>query len=419
MYGIYLIAALAVTGGAIAFIGDRLGTKIGKKRLSIFGLRPRHTSNVITVLTGILITGLTIGLLSLASKEVRTALFGLDELNANLESARRELNLTSDELASVRVEYDKANADLEKSREDVAQLQTEQDELREESARLKEGNRKLELTNARLIEDNDQLVSDNDRLASDNQALADENQSLASNNQTLSTENERLTADNATLIEDNKELEDRTERLRSGLTAMREGDIVFRAGEILASAVIAGNRDADVIVGEIDELAQRATDNVSERSGEEESVWIYQPELRAAVDRISQSSGDVLLRIVAAGNLMRGEPIRTTLELYDNDTVYEKDEFITARAYEIAENGLAEEIVRDFLRQVNRAAVEKGVLPDPIRGTVGVMEGTQFYQLVDAIAELKGPIVLTAYARETTTTMGPLRLSVKLEHPKD
>ena len=412
LYGIYLIAALAVTGGAIAFIGDRLGTKIGKKRLSIFGLRPRHTSNVITVITGILITGLTIGLLSLASKEVRTALFGLDELNANLESARRELNLTSDELASVRLEYDKANADLEKSREDVEQLQQEQLELREESTRLKEGNRTLELTNARLIEDNDQLLSDNDRLTADNDRLAGDNDRLAS-------DNDRLTEDNDRLTTDNKTLEERTERLRNGLTAMREGDIVFRAGEILASAVLTGHRDADAIVDEIDELAQRATDNVSERSGQEESVWIYQPELRAAVDRISQSDGEVLLRIVAAGNLMRGEPIRTTLELYDNDTIFKQDEFITARAYEIAEQGLSEEIIRDFLRVVNQAAVEKGVLPDPIRGTVGVMEGTQFYQLVEALSELKGPIMLTAYAREETKTMGPLRLNVKLEHPKD
>lgn len=425
MYGIYLIAALVVTGGAIAFIGDRLGTKIGKKRLSIFGLRPRHTSNVITVITGILITGLTIGLLSLASKEVRTALFGLDELNANLESARRELNITSDELASVRVEYDKANADLEKSREDVEQLQQEQEELREESERLKEGNRTLELTNARLIEDNDQLVSDNDRLTSDNDRLASDNDRLASDNDRLTTDNDRLTSDNDRLATDNDRLttdnaalEERTEQLRSGLTAMREGDIVFRAGEILASAVIAGNRDADAIVGEIDELAQRATDNVSERSGQEESVWIYQPELHDAVDRIARSSGDVLLRIVAAGNLVRGEPIRTTLELYDNNTIYDKDEFITARAYEIAEKGLSEQIVRDFLREVNHAAVEKGVLPDPIRGTVGVMEGTQFYQLVDAISDLQGPIMLTAYARDETKAMGPLRLNVKLEHKK-
>ncbi|MBQ7630297.1 MAG: DUF3084 domain-containing protein, partial [Selenomonadaceae bacterium] len=46
MEGIYLIIVMIITGGAIAFIGDKLGTKIGKKRLSIFGLRPRHTSMI-------------------------------------------------------------------------------------------------------------------------------------------------------------------------------------------------------------------------------------------------------------------------------------------------------------------------------------------------------------------------------------
>ena len=419
MYGIYLIGALVVTGGAIAFIGDRLGTKIGKKRLSIFGLRPRHTSNVVTVITGILITGLTIGLLSLASKEVRTALFGLDELNASLETARRELSLTSEELTSIRNEYDRASADLEKSKEDIEQLQIEQVELKEESERLKEGNRSLELTNARLIEDNGNLVSDNDRLTADNDRLAAHNDQLATDNNQLTADNEKLNADNATLIEDNKTLEERTEQLRNGLTAIREGDIIFRAGEVLSSGIISGHRDADLIVNDIDELASRATEHVSERSGEESSVWIYQPELSAAVERIAASNGDVVLRIVAAGNLMRGEPIRANLELFDNDKIFDKDEFITARMYEVSDGGLAEEIVRDFLREVNHAAVERGVQPDPIRGTVGVMEGSQFYQVIDAVSKLKGPIVLTAYAREQTTAAGPLRLSVKLEHPKD
>ena len=49
MYGIVLIAVLVATGGIIAFIGDRLGTKIGKKRLSLFGLRPRYTSTIVTI----------------------------------------------------------------------------------------------------------------------------------------------------------------------------------------------------------------------------------------------------------------------------------------------------------------------------------------------------------------------------------
>ena len=63
MDGILLITVLVIAGGAIAFIGDRLGTKIGKKRLSIFGLRPRHTSIVITIFTGVVITALTFGVI--------------------------------------------------------------------------------------------------------------------------------------------------------------------------------------------------------------------------------------------------------------------------------------------------------------------------------------------------------------------
>ena len=63
MYGITLILVLAVVGGVIAFIGDRLGTRIGKKKMSIFGLRPRHTAIIVTIFTGICITTVTFGIL--------------------------------------------------------------------------------------------------------------------------------------------------------------------------------------------------------------------------------------------------------------------------------------------------------------------------------------------------------------------
>jgi len=55
VYGIVLIAVLAIMGGAIAYIGDKLGTRVGKRKLSIFGLRPKHTSIIVTIITGILI----------------------------------------------------------------------------------------------------------------------------------------------------------------------------------------------------------------------------------------------------------------------------------------------------------------------------------------------------------------------------
>ena len=413
MYGLYLIAVLVVTGGAIAFIGDRLGTKIGKKRLSIFGLRPRHTSNVITVITGFVITALTIGMMSAASENVRTALFGMEELNANLASKQHELENLSDELIIAKSEYQQANDDLQKSKDEIDDLKKEQTELKEESDRLKSGNEKLELANAKLISDNEALSSKNDNLTANNDKLIKDNETLTKNNAELSSSNENLKSDN-------QDLEKRNENLRNGIVAMREGDIVFRAGEILASGVIKGNRNAEDIVKDIDDLANLATANVSRRIGDngDDSVWIYQPELSEAVKAISESDQDVVLRITAAGNLMLGEPVRTSLELYKNSKIYDKDEFIVAKAYEMKEGVDAEQVVRHFLSEVNHAAASKGVLSDPITGAVGVMEGAQFYQIVNAVSEAKGLIVLTAYAREATEAIGPLRLNVKLEQEK-
>ena len=413
MYGLYLIAVLVVTGGAIAFIGDRLGTKIGKKRLSIFGLRPRHTSNVVTVITGVVITALTIGMMSITSENVRTALFGMEELNANLASKQHELENLSDELILAKGEYQQANEELQKSKSEIDDLHKEQTELKEESDKLKEGNKTLELKNAKLLSDNDSLVAKNDELTSSNSQLAKDNENLSKNNSELSANNDKLK-------DDNKTLEDRNEHLRDGIVAMREGDIVFRAGEILASGVIKGNREASEIVKDIDDLADAATLNVSRRIGDsgDDSVWIYQPELSEAVKTISESQQDVVLRIAVASNLMRGEPVRTSLELYKNDKIYDKDEYIIAMAYEMKDGVNAEQVVRNFLSEVNHAASAKGVLADPITGSVGVIEGAQLYQIIDAVSETQGTIILTAYAREATTAIGPLRLSVKLEHSK-
>ena len=414
MYGLYLIAVLVVTGGVIAFIGDRLGTKIGKKRLSIFGLRPRHTSNVITVITGFIITALTIGIMSVTSENVRTALFGMEELNANLASKQQELENLSDELIIAKNEYQQANDDLQKSKGEVDNLQKEQTELKLESDRLKEGNDKLELANAKLISDNSDLSNKNNDLSSTNDKLNKDNESLTKNNSELSANNEALKSDN-------QKLEERNEHLRDGIVAIREGDIVFRAGEILASGVIKGNREASEIVKDIDKMAELATVNVSRRIGDtgDDSVWIYQPELREAVKAISESNQDVVLRITAAGNLVRGEPVRTSLELYKNSKIYDKDEFIVSKTYELKDNLSAEQIVGNFLSEVNHTAATKGVLADPITRAVGVMEGSQLYQTIDAVAAAKGTIILTAYARDATEAIGPLRLNIKIEQSKN
>ena len=49
MFGLRLILILAVVGGLIAFIGDKLGSKIGKKKLSVCGYNRRCQGNFYVV----------------------------------------------------------------------------------------------------------------------------------------------------------------------------------------------------------------------------------------------------------------------------------------------------------------------------------------------------------------------------------
>ena len=59
MSGWLLILALLILGGVLSTLGDRLGSRVGKARLSLFNLRPRRTAVLITVLTGSLTVSYT------------------------------------------------------------------------------------------------------------------------------------------------------------------------------------------------------------------------------------------------------------------------------------------------------------------------------------------------------------------------
>ncbi|NLG94581.1 MAG: DUF3084 domain-containing protein, partial [Acetomicrobium flavidum] len=65
-----LVVSLVVISALVAYIGDILGMKLGKRRISLFGMRPKYTSRFITVVTGILITLVTLFVMAMASDTV-------------------------------------------------------------------------------------------------------------------------------------------------------------------------------------------------------------------------------------------------------------------------------------------------------------------------------------------------------------
>ena len=125
MYGIILVLTIALLGGVIALLGDRVGMKVGKKRLSLCGLRPKYTSMIITVVTGILIAGTTLLLLTLVSNDVRTALFRMKQLQTELAQTRTDLDEAEERLRQV-------EAETKALQESKVALEIERDRLHKE-----------------------------------------------------------------------------------------------------------------------------------------------------------------------------------------------------------------------------------------------------------------------------------------------
>lgn len=98
---IYLL--VAVMAGCIAYMGNDLGKKIGKKKRSLFGLRPKHTSNLITALVGSLIATVTLTLVLIFSQEARYLLTGVDQLRARMIFLGKEVDKLQKQLDQSRI----------------------------------------------------------------------------------------------------------------------------------------------------------------------------------------------------------------------------------------------------------------------------------------------------------------------------
>ncbi|MDQ2865568.1 MAG: DUF3084 domain-containing protein [Candidatus Eremiobacteraeota bacterium] len=88
------ILIIVILAGAIAYVGDRVGHQVGRKRLTLFGIRPRYTSTIVAIGTGMLIAFTVTMIAILASQQVKTAFFKLNRINSeisDLQSRQKEL----------------------------------------------------------------------------------------------------------------------------------------------------------------------------------------------------------------------------------------------------------------------------------------------------------------------------------------
>ncbi len=360
MSGWLLILALLVLGGVLSTLGDRLGSQVGKARLSLFNLRPRNTAVVITALTGAVISAVSLALMLLVSERLRMGLFELDQLQDRLRDSRTALESSRAEVG--RAQRGRSQALLSRQQALQAQLQAEAArnravrQLRSAEGRLSELRRNLQ-----------PLQAQRDRLEQQQARLRREVRGRDAEIRRTEAELGRVRARIAAGAKELKELE-------TNVIALRRGDVVIASGEPLATAKVKLER-ANQARGVIDALLQQANLTAFQRLLPGQKVdrqVLLVP--RTDIERLEaliRKPGPWVVSVRSAANVLRGEGrVVAFADLRPNKRVVERGELLARTGLDGDER--SPEVVRSRLNLLLAAAYARAQR----QGTL--VEGLQF-----------------------------------------
>ena len=372
MYSIVLIVTLILVSGIIAYIGDLTGFRIGKKKISIFGLRPHRTAVFVTIITGIVISILTITILSIISHDVRTALFGLDELR------ERQYELTR--------EIQQRNKQLLETQEELIFKTEELETLEEEFKRL----------NVQIEQQTSQLES-------------------------LLEIRERLTEERDVLQQEINELQQTVQGLYSGITWLRRGDIILDQGEEIAMSIIQGGIPEVEIEQKLIQLLNQATRKVLEMGAEPDEktgqvLIIPRTEYEELIKNIHQSEKELVVRLLASMNVIKGEVVLAEVATIENKIIFQENEIVFEEEIPAINNPQeAEDMVFSILRRVNLRAVQEGIIPEPKTSLVGTISAVNLFEMVRDIVQSETSMLIRVIAINDTWTTGPFKVKMETE----
>lgn len=394
MYGFTLVLVLILLGGVIAYLGDRIGMQVGRRRLTLFGLRPKHTSIVVTIATGVLIVAASITVLSIASSDVRDALFRMREIQAALTTSQsqladleEELRLQQDEFLRTVEQRDAAQAELARA---TARLQAAEREYARVSQELERARGDLEFQRSRVV--NLQDISDDllRRIQEMQQTVAD--------------------------------LKDQIDLLAREQLRMRQGAVAFLAEEIILATVIQGGREPDALRQDLERFLQdidliaRAR-GVASAEGTGTAYTLPDPSVfERAVEVLAGSPYRWVVRGVAFENTLIGEPVKLNFELLREERVYRAGEVIAEGIVRDMPGSTPGDQILALLAQVRDDAIARGMITTP-EGEVGqLLSADEFLGAIRGLQEMGGEGRVKAVAvQDTWNTEGPLLVRLVVE----
>jgi uncharacterized protein (DUF3084 family) len=398
--GWLLILALLVLGGVLSTLGDRLGSRVGKARLSLFNLRPRRTAVLITVLTGSLISAISLGLMLLVSERLRTGLFELDRLEQRLRFSRQALQ--------------SSQRTLERSQQDLRRAEGGRLEARSQLLEAERRAQGLRRELGPLMQQRQRLEEERERLNRDIQA---KDADIRRNREEL----QRVTTKIATSASE-------LQRLETNLIALRRGDVVITSGQPLEIAKVQIDNPSQARPV-IEALLRQSNLNAYRRvlPGEpptRQILMVPRSDI-AKLETILSKRGTWVVSLISAANVLRGErQVVAFPDVRPNKQVVQAGETLATTVLEGDERSA--EQVRSRLNLLLAAAFTRaqrqGTLSDGLQ-----FDPTSFNQLGTALtgrpagqtvrleaiarrnADLADPVVVEIRANEATPLAPRLR----------
>jgi hypothetical protein len=382
--GIALVILLILLSGAIAYIGDNVGRKVGKKRISLFNLRPKYTSIIITICTGAMIVSVTLGGLFLFSDYARKSFFGLQKIIRELSDKKKELEVSTKEY---RRQEAKLGGEIDDNLRELKKKQNELDDI-------------LGRINMKSVELSE-LQGSNKKLLKDKEKLEGEMRSLVVKKEQLE-----------------KEVADSAEQVSEVSVDTLYGEVLYKKDQLLARVTVT----SDIAPDELrTRLILTFKSILSEASAKgaivgEDSSAIFEQQFKALLGVVRESRNDLIVDALAANNVFKGQPIYIKLHPIEDKVIFDRGEIITSRKVAAGRKREdVEKILIEMLYKVSTAAKNYGMIPDPETQRVGSISFPRYTQVVNDLTDSRADEKISVISLEQTRVSGRLKIDFAVE----
>lgn len=468
--GFLWIAVILILGGVIATVGDRLGTRVGKARLSLFKMRPRRTATFVTILTGSIISASTWGILLTVDQRLRTGVFEIGRIQKELTRRREQLDTTRQQLEATNKQKGQVEQELVQARAEQKQQQIEvQKQQAAAQKRLAQINQSLRTVLTKQIKTQTQLnrtqaqlsqitsqfqkaqaqlstVSQQARklrveikqsqtelqkliaqrnelqaiLAQRDRAIAKLDREIGQRDRGIAARNLVIAKREARLKElerQQKYLEQEALILGRYLQELRQGNFALFRGQVLAARVVrivkrsAARAAVDAILREANRNAMQLT----QPGVEQVNVQVVQPSEVQVKRLISQidDGRDYFVQILSANNYLVGEKsVQILTEVNLNQRVFPAG-YVLARISANPKTMTTEEVRRrvELLLGASKFSAEQaGIMADTIQIADNRIQ--TLIRFLEQVQQYNQQVELKAIAAQDTYTAGPLRVEL-------